>query len=194
MTDQVNLEAIQSLGLDFVGNIFFEKSPRNLSITVNANVPKVGVFVKESVEKIKSAVDLHNLKVVQLHGGEAEEVCAEVKEMGVVVWKVFSVDENFDFLELNNYPSADFFLFDTKSPKHGGTGVKFNWDLLAKIDQNSPKQYYLSGGIGPNDAKEIKELNLNKLIGLDLNSKFELKPGIKDVNALRCFLKELRID
>ena len=95
-------------------------------------------------------------------------------------------------VELQNYPSADLFLFDTKTKNHGGTGKKFNWSLLNRIDKESQKKYFLAGGIGPGDVKEIKRLKLKNLIGLDLNSRFEIEPGIKDVKLLKEFLNELR--
>lgn len=192
MTLQDNLEEAQLLGLNYFGNIFFEKSPRNLNGLLKSGIEKVGVFVKESIGEIEQKVKQHGLTVVQLHGGESNEVCAAVKGFGVEVWKVFSVGVDFDFEDLNNYPAADYFLFDTKSPKHGGTGRKFDWSVLNKIDELSSKQYFLSGGIGPDDANEIKQLKLQKLIGLDLNSKFETSPGVKNVDSLKQFLQELR--
>lgn len=192
MTLQQNVDGLEALNIDFVGNIFFEKSPRNLVSVVNSKITKVGVFVKETIDVIEDQVKQHQLKVVQLHGGESNEFCLEVKALGVEVWKVFSVDDQFDFSILQEFDNADLFLFDTKSPKHGGTGKKFNWNLLKKIDKLSPKEYFLSGGIGWGDAIEIKKLQLNKMVGLDLNSKFETSPGVKDVELLKGFLKELR--
>tara|TARA_B100000795_G_C22805057_1_gene444294 strand:+ start:3170 stop:3787 length:618 start_codon:yes stop_codon:yes gene_type:complete len=192
MTLQQNVDALNLLDVDFVGNIFYSKSPRSITADVNAKATKVGVFVRETIEIIKIQVKKHHLQIVQLHGGESNEFCSLVKQLGVDVWKVFSVDDEFDFELLNEFENADLFLFDTKSPKHGGTGKKFNWDLLNKIDELSPKKYFLSGGIGSGDANEIKKLQLKNLIGLDLNSKFEKSPGIKDVELLKQFLKELR--
>ena len=192
MTLQQNVDGLEALDVDYIGNIFYAKSPRSIHNEVDSKAVKVGVFVKETIEVIGTQIKEHELSVVQLHGGESNEFCALVKELGVEVWKVFSVDNDFDFEELKNYPNADLFLFDTKSPKHGGTGVKFNWELLNKIDNESPKKYLLSGGIGSGDAQEIKNLKLNNLIGLDLNSKFESAPGVKNLDLLKEFLKELR--
>lgn len=192
MTLQQNVDGLDLLDVNFVGNIFYAKSPRSITVNVSSKAIKVGVFVKETIEVIEAQIKRHNLQIVQLHGGESDEFCGLVKELGVEVWKVFSVDDEFDFTLLGQYSNSDLFLFDTKSPKHGGTGKKFNWDLLNKIDELSPKKYFLSGGIGSGDAKEIKKLKLKNMIGLDLNSKFEKSPGIKDVVLLKEFLKELR--
>jgi len=192
MTLQQNVDGLDLLDVNFVGNIFYAKSPRSITVNVSSKAIKVGVFVKETIEVIEAKIKRHNLQIVQLHGGESDEFCGLVKELGVEVWKVFSVDDEFDFTLLGQYSNSDLFLFDTKSPKHGGTGKKFNWDLLNKIDELSPKKYFLSGGIGSGDAKEIKKLKLKNMIGLDLNSKFEKSPGIKDVVLLKEFLKELR--
>jgi phosphoribosylanthranilate isomerase len=192
LINQENIDLLDELSLDYIGNIFFAKSPRNITAPVESKVEKVGVFVNEDLGEIIFRIEAFGLSVVQLHGGESNAVCELVKEFGVEVWKVLSIDEEFDLKELNNYPAADLFLLDTKSPKHGGTGKKFDWRILEKINAESPKDFYLSGGIGESDAKEIKELKLNRLIGLDLNSKFEDEPGIKNIDKLKSFLKELR--
>lgn len=192
LTLQDNIDGVDFLDIDFVGNIFYSKSPRYITSNLNSKAIKVGVFVKETIKTIKTKIEKHDLQVVQLHGGESNEFCNLVKQLGVHVWKVFSIDDEFNFELLNEFDSADLFLFDTKSPKHGGTGKKFNWELLNKIDDLSPKKYFLSGGIGFKDVKEIKRLQLKNMIGLDLNSKFEKSPGIKDVELLKEFLKKLR--
>lgn len=192
MKDQPNLDAVSALKLDYIGNIFFSKSPRNLNTVVNTPVTKVGVFVNEELKAMADRIADNGLSVIQLHGGESNAICKAVKALGVEVWKVFSVGENFNFSELHNYPDADMFLFDTKTENHGGAGKKFNWSVLDQIDRETPKAYFLAGGIGPEDVQEIKNLELDKLVGLDLNSKFEIEPGIKDVQLLKEFLNELR--
>lgn len=189
---QENLKQLEQLGLDYVGHIFFEKSPRNILQPINGNVDKVGVFVNASLEFIQQKVSEYNLKVVQLHGGESEEFLDDVKELGVQVWKVFSIGENFDFSQLTLFENADAFLLDTKSPQHGGTGKKFDWSVLERIDETTIKPFYLSGGVGPNDTDEIKSLKLKNLIGLDLNSQFEIQPGLKDIEKLKTFIQAIR--
>ena len=192
MKHQDNIDDLLGLDIDFVGNIFFLKSPRNLDRKLNTNCKKVGVFVKESTEVIKAKIKEHQLEIIQLHGGESNDFCLSIKEFGVEVLKVFSVGDDFEYAQLHKFPNADLFLFDTKTKNHGGAGRKFDWSLLNRIDKESPKKYFLAGGIDVNDAKEIKRLNLINLIGLDLNSKFEIEPGLKDVELLKEFLEELR--
>ncbi len=189
---QHNVDEIAGFKLDFIGNIFFEKSPRKIESIIQTPVTKVGVFVKESLATIKEKINQHSLAVIQLHGGESNDFCKSVKELGVQVWKVLSIGDDFDFSQLSNYPDADMFLLDTKTKKYGGAGKKFDWELLGKIDKKIPKQYFLAGGIHPEDAEVIKALQLEKLIGLDLNSRFESSPGIKNPKQLEKFLNELR--
>ena len=196
MKYQQNVDQLIELGVDYLGNIFFDKSPRSISQTGGKltvyPAKKVGVFVKESIDVIKAKLEMHQFDVVQFHGADSNEICKQVKEIGLEVWRVCPITEDFDFLELKKFPDADFFLFDTKTEKHGGSGKKFDWSLLERLDKESPKKYFLAGGIGPEDAQEIKKLNLQNLYGLDLNSKFEIEPGIKNIQLLKEFLKELR--
>lgn len=196
MKHQQNVDDLMALGVDYLGNIFYPKSPRSIEAgqsKLTMKTPKkVGVFVKESFEVIAKKVKEHGIDVVQLHGAETNDICSEVKTLGVEIWRVCAITDDFDFNELKNFPDADKFLFDTKTEKHGGSGEKFDWSLLEKIDAASTKPYFLAGGIGPKDASEIKKLKLNKLVGLDLNSKFEVEPGLKSVELLKEFLTELR--
>ena len=192
MKHQQNVDEIVGLRLDFIGNIFFDKSPRKIESIIQTSVAKVGVFVQEPLSTIKEKIKEHGLSVIQLHGGESNDFCKSVKEFGVEVWKVISVDNDLNFSQLEDFPDADLFLLDTKTKSYGGTGKKFNWELLYKIDEKIPKQYFLAGGICPEDAKEIKALQLEKLIGLDLNSRFESGPGLKSLEHLEKFLNELR--
>ena len=192
MKHQQNVDEIAGLGLDFIGNIFFEKSPRNIEVIIQTPVTKVGVFVKESLTTIKEKINQHGLAVVQLHGGESNDFCKAVKEFDVEVWKVLSLGNHFDFSQLSDFPDADLFLLDTETKNHGGAGKKFDWALLDELDKNTPKQYFLAGGIHAEDAKKIKALQLENLIGLDLNSRFESVPGLKNTQQLEKFLHELR--
>lgn len=192
MKHQQNVDEIDGLEIDFIGNIFFSKSSRNIDAVLETSVAKVGVFVKESLATIKEKINQHGLAVIQLHGGESNDFCKSVKQLGVQVWKVLSIGDDLDFSQLSNYPDADMFLLDTETKNYGGAGKKFDWGLLFEIDKKIPKKYFLAGGIDPEDTEEIKALQLEKLTGLDLNSRFESSPGIKDPVKLEKFVKELR--
>jgi phosphoribosylanthranilate isomerase len=144
MKHQQNVDEIVALGLDFIGNIFFAKSSRNLNSIIHTSATKVGVFVKESLVIIKERITEHNLKVIQLHGGESNEFCKSVKSLGVQVWKVFSVGDDFESSKLKEFPDEDLFLFDTKSKAYGGAGRKFDWSLLKAIDKKNTKEIFFS--------------------------------------------------
>ena len=151
MKHQQNVDELIKLDVDYLGNIFFDKSPRSIGqsgakLAVNPE-KKVGVFVKDSIEIIKLKTQEHQFDVVQLHGADSKEFCKSVKDLGVEVWTVCPITDKFNFLELQNFPYADFFLFDTITEKHGCSGKKFDWSLLDRIDKESPKKFFLAGGI-----------------------------------------------
>ncbi len=158
---------------------------------VPEHIKKVGVFVNESAETMIEQGKKFHLQVLQLHGNETPETCQQVKDAGFEVFKVFSVGDKFDFTSIDPYLGiADFFLFDTQTPAHGGSGKKFNWDVLHKYKGETP--FFLSGGIGPGDTLPVRRFNHPKFAGIDLNSKFELEPGVKDVTELSMFLFHLK--
>ncbi|MFT6716470.1 MAG: phosphoribosylanthranilate isomerase [Saprospiraceae bacterium] len=194
LKEDANINGVDALGVDFIGMIFYKNSPRfagNVDLKLdNIAAKKVGVFVNASIDYIKEIKIEFNLDIAQLHGSESPEFCEQIKRLGLKVWKVFGIDNNFDFSSLDNFPAVDLFLFDTKSPVHGGTGIKFNWEKLNELDQKF--KFMLSGGIGKNDVAAIKNLSLRGLTGIDLNSKFEITPGHKNVALLREFVKELK--
>jgi phosphoribosylanthranilate isomerase len=188
-----NIKDIDNLGVDYIGMIFYEKSPRfagnnNFNLT-DIKAIKVGVFVNATIEYIKTIQKEYNIKVAQLHGNEDPTFTEQVKKLGLTVWKVFGIDDSFDFKILRNYQAVDLFLFDTKSPLHGGTGVKFNWNKLN--DLGDQYKFMLSGGIGKEDAVVINDLSLKGLTGIDLNSKFEISPGNKNIEMLKEFIEQL---
>ncbi|MBN1119110.1 MAG: phosphoribosylanthranilate isomerase [Bacteroidales bacterium] len=194
-----NIKEIVGVKPDFLGLIFYPESKRFVTdseaIVINEVIPesikKVGVFVNADFDVIAAKLKLFNLNFVQLHGCETPELCENLKNEGVIVIKAFGVGESFDFAILKPYLQAcDYFLFDTKSEKHGGTGIKFNWEILNNYKYDKP--FFLSGGIGPDDAEGLKELNLGKLYSLDINSRFETEPAKKDVNLLGNFISEYR--
>lgn len=177
--------------IDFLGFIFYSKSKRFVKITLPENKIKnrVGVFVNESEDFIKEKIRQYDLDFVQLHGNESPIFCRRIRNH-IPVMKAFGVNSNFAFSILNQFQDcADYFLFDTKTEEHGGSGMKFNWNLLTNYTLNIP--FFLSGGIRPEDFSAIQNLSHPAFFGLDLNSGFEIEPGLKDVNKVNQFLKEL---
>lgn len=188
---------------DFMGFIFYEKSPRFYSEEVIPDIKsikKVGVFVNSNNEEIVDTIKKYDLNLVQLHGNESPDFCKNLKEeleknnLNILIIKAFSVDENFDFETLNNYEkNTDYFLFDTKGKLHGGNGKVFNWQILKNYSLKKP--YFLSGGIGISEISQLeiflKAPESRYCFGLDLNSKFEIEPGFKDSKILKEFKKAL---
>ncbi len=154
---------------------------------------KVGVFVKESVEKVLELIDRFDLSAIQLHGGESLDYVSELRERtSKEIWKVVSVAEDIDWNQIKSFEGkVDKFLFDTSGKNHGGTGEKFNWELIRNYPLNTP--FFLSGGLDAKSVKEIKELSqaVPYLIGVDLNSRFETSPGLKNIELLVRFKQEL---
>ena len=178
--------------------MFYEKSKRNfdrLIPEINNEIIKTGIFVNESINFILNKIKEYQLKAVQLHGGESPEFCKELLRNQIEVIKVFSVDENFDFEILNNYEEVcDYFLFDTKGKERGGNGVTFKWNLLEY--NKSKKPYFLSGGIGLNEVENLNNFFKTEVskycYALDVNSKFEDKPGLKNIQKLKLFIQDLK--
>ena len=183
-----NIEEVANLRPDYAGFIFYPKSPRFVGLDfempeIDEGISKAGVFVNESVDKIIEMGRNHQLQLVQLHGNESEEDCEIVRQSGVQVIKAFPMDDDFDFRLLENYVAhVDFFLFDTKTLGYGGSGKTFNWDLLQKYELDKP--YFLSGGLRLENLTELSKVNLTKVHALDVNSRFEVKPGLKDLGML----------
>jgi phosphoribosylanthranilate isomerase len=193
MRQASNIAAVAELQPDYLGFIFYQKSPRFISEVsaelikyVPQTIKTTGVFVNEDVETVKAYIFKYNLKAVQLHGKEDVAYCEEIKSTGVEVIKAFGIDENFDFAKLEAYLNVvDYFLFDTQTPDHGGSGKVFNWELLTNYKFDKP--YFLSGGIDSSHIATIKNINDPRLYAVDVNSKFELEPGLKDVEKLKEF-------
>ncbi len=191
-----NISEVMTLQPDYVGFIFYKKSPRYvgedfmLPEIKDTGVKKVGVFVNESSDFVLDTVRRNYLDFVQLHGDESSAYCEELKRKGIKIIKAFSVGETFKFDVLNTYePVVDFFLFDTPTSQYGGSGKTFNWSMLKKYNMN--KQYFLSGGIGLENIEKVKELNMNKIHSLDVNSRFEVQPGLKDIATLEEFKSKI---
>jgi len=188
-----NIAAVAALQPDYLGFIFYAKSPRFISDIsaelikyVPASIKTTGVFVNETLENVLASIAKYNLKACQLHGQETVAYCQQVKATGVEVIKAFGISEGFDFDSLTQYEDAvDYFLFDTQTVAHGGSGKVFNWALLSAYQLNKP--YFLSGGIDLQHAAIINNLNDQRLYAVDVNSKFEIEPGLKDAEKLATF-------
>lgn len=185
-----NIKAVAALGPDYIGLIRYERSPRYVSDLdaaglndIAETILKTGVFVNESSELVKQTIDNYGLNVIQLHGNESADFAAAFKNK-VVVLKAFGVDENFDFQTLENYvDSVDFFLFDTKTLAHGGSGLSFDWSILNSYNLDVP--FFLSGGLSLDNLHEIARIKHPQFYGVDLNSRFETSPGMKDIEKLK---------
>ncbi len=191
-----NIEDVSKLNINYMGFIFYPYSKRYFKSNfeclknVNDKIKKVAVFVDEKIEVVNEIYLKNNFDYVQLHGNEDAGYCGKLNKIGVNIIKAFGIDETFDFNILNEYSEyVKYFLFDTKSCDYGGTGVKFNWNILNDKDIKTP--FFLSGGIEINDIDLIKKLKIENLYGIDINSKFEIKPGYKDINMINKFINEL---
>lgn len=193
MREEDNIREVASLGVDFLGFIFYKESKRCVGEDFRMpelppGIQKVGVFVNESTERVLELVRKHDLQLVQLHGSESSEMCKEIRK-SVKVIKAFGLDHQFDFSVLQNYEQAcDYFLFDTKSEQYGGTGRSFDRSILKIYELAIP--FFISGGIGPGEGAALSSLH-PLCMALDVNSKFEIRPGIKNLDQLKSFIHEL---
>ena len=187
-------------GVDFFGMIFYPKSPRNISIkeannlqkkSENLNINGVGVFVNKNINEIEDIIKRIKLKYVQLHGSENEEYIKTLKKFGVKVIKSVSISNKNDLINIYNYNSADYYLFDYKPMKGelpGGNAKSFNWSILKNL--NTSKPWFLSGGINLKNIQEI--LNDINPFGVDLSSGVEKELGIKDNHIINNFIGKLK--
>lgn len=191
-----NRSEVEKLKADLLGYIFYPESKRFVgdnpeSGLFNAHKPKVGVFVDENAFEILGLAKNLGFGYVQLHGKENPKTCGILKSQGLKIIKAFRVNEDFKFSDTIKWEKvADYFLFDTKSTLPGGSGKKFDWNILDNYKGHTP--FFLSGGIGPEDVQQIKLVNHEKLTGVDLNSGFEDEPGLKNIEKLKEFINELR--
>jgi len=184
-----NIAEVAALGPDLMGFIFYEKSPRyageldpGVVHRLPSEIEKVGVFVNVSVETILAKAEAYTLDYVQLHGDESPEFAERLQNEGLKVIKVFRIADKLPPDMATFEESADLFLFDTDTKAYGGSGRKFDWELLRKNE--IPRPYLLSGGIGPEDAEKVVQLNLPRMIGIDVNSRFETEPGQKNIELI----------
>lgn len=191
-----NIMDVATLPPDYMGFIFYEKSSRYFNTELPElpeTIKKIGVFVNAKIDFIVSKIEKYNLQGVQLHGEESPELCAALREYGIVI-KVFSIKNQFDFKVLEPYEEVcDYYLFDTKGKHPGGNGYTFNWNVFKKY--KSLKPYFLSGGIGPDELDALllflKRPESDLCCTLDVNSKFETAAGLKDVKELKEFRYQL---
>ena len=247
MREPQNIADVAALEVDYIGFIFYEKSPRYLleyppellvqtprkarKLSVGTlTTAKVGVFVNHSIDFILEKVQTFGLDLVQLHGHETAEFCRQLRVVSedidnstvvventrgantnngengdktqtvvsdpvsrfrIKIIKAFSIGDNFDLSQLTDYkPLVDYFLFDTKGKNLGGNGVTFNWEILNHYDQEIP--FFLSGGIDIQYVEEIRKLKNLNVHALDINSKFEVSAGVKDVEKIKNFIQLLK--
>jgi len=212
MREGENIRQVAELGVNWIGMIFWDKSPRNVTMipTYAGIIPdrgsdigsfkakRVGVFVDEMPQNIITRVVNYKLDLVQLHGHETPTLIRNLRRTldpdirpGIQFIKAISVGGCNDIAAYKDYADCvDYFLFDTKCPTVGGSGSQFDWSVLEAYDGDVP--FLLSGGIGPDDAERVRNFHHPKCIGIDLNSRFETEPGLKDITKLKQFLEQLK--
>ena len=193
MRDPENITAVASLRPQYLGFIFYPRSPRFVgeSFDIPGNLPasikRVGVFVNEANAVILEKSRSLKLDFAQLHGSESPAQCDELKATGLGVIKVFSLDDDFNFDVTRAYRDVvDYFLFDTKGKHYGGNAKAFNWEILSKYDQEVP--FFLSGGLSPVNVNTLGNIQKMNLHALDLNSGVEVSPGIKDLEKIKAVM------
>ena len=193
MRDAENIVSVASLCPQYMGFIFYQKSPRfvgesfDIPVNLPASIKRVGVFVNESDAVIIVKGKSLKLDFVQLHGDESPAQCDELKATGLGVIKVFSIDDDFNFDLTKPYREVvDYFLFDTKGKYYGGNAKAFNWKVLDAYDQEVP--FFLSGGLSPDNVNALGDIQKMNLHALDLNSGVEVSPGFKDIEKIRTIM------
>ena len=188
MRDPENIREVLELKPDYLGLIFYEKSPRFVREPIESanwpeSVKKVGVFVDPELTEVLQKVKSYGLDLVQLHGDESIQLVQDLVNRGVQVMKVFRLSNTLPLGEMEPYAGlVSHFLFDTQSLTYGGSGQKFDWTILKKYPFDVP--FFLSGGIELSDIEEIKKLDIDQLQVIDVNSKFETAPAVKDVKKI----------
>ena len=206
MREPDNIRELLELKPDYVGFIFYAHSKRfvgelhaDAMASIFSSTKKTGVFVNETMDTMADKVMQYDLDVVQMHGDESAEFCRSFRkflrnvqtEKHVEIIKAFGISEGFDFGILASYEDfVDYFLFDTKTTEHGGSGVCFDWSILENY--HGKKSYILSGGLSPDNIHGINEIKDARFYGIDLNSKFEINAGVKDIDKLRSVFEIIR--
>ncbi|MEP1032049.1 phosphoribosylanthranilate isomerase [Ekhidna sp.] len=189
MRDLENIQELIALKPDFIGFIFYPKSPRYVSeldedfiMRIPLSISKVGVFVNEPLDSILDKANKYGLEYIQLHGDEDLSFANALKEKGLKIIKVFRVMDAIPFFAKNYVGIADYFLFDTASMNYGGSGRHFDWNILKNYNLKVP--FLLSGGVQLADISIIKSMEIDQLVGIDVNSRFEIEPALKDIDKL----------
>jgi phosphoribosylanthranilate isomerase len=189
-----NIQEIALLQPDYLGFIFWDKSSRKFDLNeipkLDAKIKKVGVFVDANLEEIQNKIKVFQLDIIQLHGNESVAFCLELKNENIEIIKAFSINNDFDFSQLKAYENTvDYFLFDTKGKLPGGNGTTFDWKVLDNY--NLQKPFFLSGGIGLTEIDKIQKFLASDLANychaIDINSRFEIEPGLKNITDLEKF-------
>lgn len=210
MRDPENIREVAALGVDWIGLIFFARSPRRIMDNeqwtigyggkrhsncqlpiINCPVKKVGVFVNASFEELTKTAESFHLDYLQLHGNETPDDCHALQKRGYSLIKAFQIATAGDLEQTAGYEGrVDYFLFDTKCNSYGGSGRQFDWSVLEAYQGKTP--FLLSGGLRPESAKAIRSFRHPRFAGIDLNSGFEIEPGLKDIGKLKEFLTEIQ--
>ncbi len=189
MRDSANIAEVAALQPDYIGFIFYEKSPRYVGEdfeipAIDSLIKKVGVFVNPDAEYITSKIERYKLDLIQLHGFESPDQCEKFRSKGVEVVKAFSIDEDFDFTGLKSYADhVDYFLFDTKGKYFGGNAKVFDWTLLNQYSLKTP--FFLSGGISVENIENLADLKKFNIHVIDVNSGVEILPALKDIHKIK---------
>jgi phosphoribosylanthranilate isomerase len=201
MREPENIRKVTELKPDVMGFIFYRYSPRYAGEVLNPEIiaefpsyiRRAGVFVNSTLKEITTTVRKFSLDIVQLHGNESPEMCRRLSETGITVIKAFNIEESTGFGLCSEFINGTkYFLFDAPTVIHGGSGNKFDWKILHKYDLGHP--FFLSGGISPRDVSNVLGITNPAFHGVDLNSRFEVKPGLKDIDTLKKFIYEIRLN
>ncbi len=198
LRERNNVEEVLAIQPQWIGFIFEPSSSRYFLhaqqrasvFEIDGDIKKVGVFVNEDTDVILHFHQEFALDLIQLHGDESVDECRQLNENGIKIIKAFRIDDSFNFSEVEKYaPYITLFLFDAQGPLKGGNGITFNWELLK--NRRFGKPFLLSGGIGPETIPALLNFSHPDMIGIDVNSKFEVSPGVKDVKSLHLFQQQI---
>lgn len=194
MREPENIRAVEQTGADWMGFIFYRKSPRYVKVCPDylpEQCKRVGVFVNDTVENIILTASEYNLNYIQLHGLELPDICEELKKAKLRIIKAFPVSDETDIKFINCFEGyCDYYLFDTACHTYGGSGKTFDWSVIQSYHGKTP--FLLSGGISPGSLEALERFEHPQWAGIDLNSGFETAPAVKDASLLHTFIKQVK--